>query len=748
MVVTRRAPAAPTSRTNSSQAIPRTAPPKGKASSSDYVPSPLADGQSNKTAPHESTGDDGSRDAGDRPKKGQKDKSKFKSKKDGKKRKRKGASLADVLLRYLLLFFTIYSLAVCPSDVKLQSPVCRGLSEYRRLILEPYILPTINTALAHPSIAPHIQRIKPYTDRAVEIATPIVIRTQEEWQTRVVPQWRKRVIPQYKAYVVPQLDRMYTNLAPYLAVVDREYEKYLGPYLRRAVALTIRAEQTAEPLTLKHLLIFLQAQRRQFVDPHVAKIWERVLELSKIAPPAKSTPTVSAEEPSPSPEAAPSAPLTCITDEEPAEPSPEPEPTEPIASPVEAVETASISPVASASAETVKSSTIAATPTIEAFETSVVVSPSAVVEEDIDLDVFAADLGLNDEEVKEPEEETPEAVSPPPAMSEEEIEEARRLKAVETAEKRRELTSRHADWEEKLEALIKESKKTLRKRLVALRKEAVAELKSSPLIRKTVDQLTAEADKFVKGAEAYIKNLKKNTGKGGERLTLWTRVIEKIENKFFDLLKNTEALMDKWTNEYIAKEQNEVNTITEEVKDLAENAQADIGLDYVWLDDVTYQDWQRYHDLLRTSDNFTAYAISVQNGSHPSPPINPVPAAVQDLQSEIEDIILDFETRLDEIKRKGDRALGAGPGDEDTASESASDPEVSILPIPEESVNGDAAAKSAPFIGRGKKEVEDALRRAAEKMGIHDANSEQPSEGSEEGAQTHEAEPVHVHEEL
>lgn len=32
---------------------------------------------------------------------------------------------------------------------------------------------------------------------------------------------------------------------------------------------------------------------------------------------------------------------------------------------------------------------------------------------------------------------------------------------------------------------------------------------------------------------------------------------------------------------------------------MAENAQADIGLDYVWLDDVTYADWQRYHDLVR-----------------------------------------------------------------------------------------------------------------------------------------------------
>ena len=37
-----------------------------------------------------------------------------------------------------------------------------------------------------------------------------------------------------------------------------------------------------------------------------------------------------------------------------------------------------------------------------------------------------------------------------------------------------------------------------------------------------------------------------------------------------------------------------------ELKSLAEAAQVNLGLDYAWLDDVTYQDWQNYHDLLRS----------------------------------------------------------------------------------------------------------------------------------------------------
>ena len=36
------------------------------------------------------------------------------------------------------------------------------------------------------------------------------------------------------------------------------------------------------------------------------------------------------------------------------------------------------------------------------------------------------------------------------------------------------------------------------------------------------------------------------------------------------------------------------------IKHLAESAQADLAMDYAWLDDVTYRDWQNYHDLVRS----------------------------------------------------------------------------------------------------------------------------------------------------
>lgn len=118
-------------------------------------------------------------------------------------------------------------------------------------------------------------------------------------------------------------------------------------------------------------------------------------------------------------------------------------------------------------------------------------------------------------------------------------------------------------------------------------------------------------------------------------------------------------------------------------------------------------------------DNFTALATSIQDGSHPSPPINPVLPALEDLQNEVQDVVVGFETRLRRIKRNGQRAFGAAPDDTDT-SDVASDETVSILPIQDDGHKvsmGESPAAPAVVIGRSKEEVLSALNRVAEREG-------------------------------
>ena len=112
----------------------------------------------------------------------------------------------------------------------------------------------------------------------------------------------------------------------------------------------------------------------------------------------------------------------------------------------------------------------------------------------------------------------------------------------------------------------------------------------------------------------------------------------------------------------------------------------------------------------------------IQNGSHPSPPINPVVDALEELMSEVEDMTVGFESRLTRIRREGDRAFSSDT-DFDSKEGSVSggnppDAEVSILPIlgdgtekgkSEEKVLQEVADA---ILGRSEGEVVEALGRA------------------------------------
>lgn len=122
------------------------------------------------------------------------------------------------------------------------------------------------------------------------------------------------------------------------------------------------------------------------------------------------------------------------------------------------------------------------------------------------------------------------------------------------------------------------------------------------------------------------------------------------------------------------------------------------------------------------SKEFNVQAAMIQNGSHPSPPINPVVDALNELMNEIDEVTTGFETRLSRIRREGDRAFSSNTefdpkaGADDTVP---SNPEVSILPI---SGDGTAKGKSEEkvlqevadaILGRSEGEVVEALGRAA-----------------------------------
>jgi len=98
----------------------------------------------------------------------------------------------------------------------------------------------------------------------------------------------------------------------------------------------------------------------------------------------------------------------------------------------------------------------------------------------------------------------------------------------------------------------------------------------------------------------------------------------------------------------------------------------------------------------------------MQNGTHPSLfVVNPIIPIFEDLESEVHDVVIGFETRLRRIKRDGERAFNRMRTREQQQILML-EPEVSILPIPEE---GESKQGFVPpvIIGRSKEEVLEAL---------------------------------------
>ncbi|KZT09852.1 uncharacterized protein LAESUDRAFT_722002 [Laetiporus sulphureus 93-53] len=866
MVVPRRAPVPPPagSRANSAQQVQRV---KAKSVAPTAMPSthsPLVNGDTTESDVQNSYasvggGHDSQSDMS--MNRSPKSKSKLKSKKGRKKSSKKGTGVIEFLSRIFLLWFVIYTVSVCPEDVRHESAICRGLAEYRRLVIEPYILPPIQMALSHPSVAPYVEKVKPVTDRAVNITKPIALRALREWNARVVPQWNKHVVPQWNKrvvplwfrYAVPQLLRIDAHFAPYRMRIIQEYQRHVAPvvrqvspYVQRAVFAVRWGQQKARPyvvlaahktydayqrvmpyarplwektklLTAK-LVAVLAEKRRQFVDPHVQRIWEQVKELSSGKPRvptttdmhdsitsrvsqaasgatsiasslmSASTPhtsvasdnvdatslpvipdvfaeskilpssiesisptsfsvdaaekvastasvasnfvdaTASSIKSASAPSASVSSGMSFLSDTASHASSAASASSEKLASSASSVKgAASKSPLPSSVVKHASAvissgidqasslvSSVAETATSSGVSSIASAIPSHAIDADIDLEAFYAELGLDD---IIPSAATSSSVPPSSqkAETEEEQEERARVRAIQTAEKRAELMARHARWEDQLAAEIESSKKALRKALVASRKTAAAELRESAEIQDEIESLVEEADKFLRGAEKYLQTLSTEGRTDEEKRIMWGRVVDKVDQKFVERLGETEAVVNGWYAPVLDKELAEVRKIADAVRDIADRAQTDIGMDYAYLDDVTYNDWQRYHDLLRTSDNFTAQANAIQDGSDPSSPVNPLLKEIENLQSEVQDVVVGFETRLRRIKRTGERALGEGVKPEDSVPEDEEDETISILPIEDdEKVQTPADINIPPVvIGRSKEEVMDALSRAA-----------------------------------
>ena len=515
--------------------------------------------------------------------------------------------------------------------------MCRVAHEYRRRVLDPLVIRPVQGVLSHPALTPVVARVEPQLHRVINIASTLFSRARTEWKYRVSSQWDKRVKPQWRRHAVPRIRYLDRTSRPYRARATKEYNHRIAPslntgerhlrYLGRSARVSARAlasrtsdgYKAVQPyvttvlrhleLYLRRVLFVLQTQRKRFVDPHVAKIWDKVKELSSGSPkltyttpavlvPDPRTLSATATTPSEIKLPTPSYPAVSIaqtppTDVPPSAPSSDPSPevkpvVEKTISPTDETtpeltpashETAaassdepavletlqSVVSVVSESLHNIPSAPPAIASLTEEIQSSVASAAATLSSkkeiglDDPSLDEFFADLGLNEFPLN-PGAAAAAAASPDPdiAQSREDEAEMLRLKTEETARKRTDIASRHSKWESELEAMIENKLADLRRTLSMTRKTAAAEIKESKIMKGHVESLDREGEKFLKGAENYFQQLVKEEKGDDDKSRSWSMVINRIEEKFAEKTIQVETAVNEWSRELIQREHDEV----------------------------------------------------------------------------------------------------------------------------------------------------------------------------------------------
>ena len=277
------------------------------------------------------------------------------------------------------------------------------------------------------------------------------------------------------------------------------------------------------------------------------------------------------------------------------------------------------------------------TPSVSAEEVSLAMdpaaaepAPSSTPDSDQDLDDFLRELGVGQStnSVPSPPDDTNETHDEPvrPKSKEELL--------AETASKRADIVGRHEEWFEKLHSGVQETKDSLVRTLQTLRDDSAEDIrrlrtrpskadpkkvnKESVTDTRSLIWLEQDGEKLIKGLEMYLRKaetrcndwkiptdspdgeaneLKREVA--SEEKEKFSDIVSKVEGKFSIRVDDVRLEVHKWYVALKEREAEEVIRACNVIKDLASQAQEDLGLDYAWLDDVTALDWQKYHDLMR-----------------------------------------------------------------------------------------------------------------------------------------------------
>lgn len=462
---------------------------------------------------------------------------------------------------------------------------------------------------AHPKVAPYVDAARPHVENAIRVSRPVLQKTSDIVVDVVLPRWhifRQKATP----YIQPYTHRLHVEYEaraqPYV-LRAQVYFRRVQPYVNTGIARSKNAYRIIAPRvkyliklasaqwkTVKPHLLPLWAQaeklpewllihvggpllelKGQYVDTQIGKIWAKIEELG-----GETSHSVKA--------VVSSASITSTAQITSSTVAPT---VESVVSSVSSVAAAAVTPTSTISEVLTEVSASITSPSVA--EASATASETLELDPNgfVDLEEFLASLVAEDEETI-PISTTLVVEESQQTQTPEDAAEAARIRQEIMAEKRVDIETRHTDWEAKVDQLGKHGLANLVTSITAVREKAVGEINSPEgWIREQVTQLEKDADKALKGTEAYARKLMSGQSGGAEKVGIFEAVADKVEARYTDAAKALSDKIAQWWVTIREEVEAEAERFATPISNLAAEAQNDLGMDYAWLDDVTANDW-------------------------------------------------------------------------------------------------------------------------------------------------------------
>ncbi|KAG8821475.1 hypothetical protein FRC19_007736 [Serendipita sp. 401] len=245
--------------------------------------------------------------------------------------------------------------------------------------------------------------------------------------------------------------------------------------------------------------------------------------------------------------------------------------------------------------------------------------------------------------------------------TEEELAMEKRLKDIETKEKRANIEGRHTRWEEKLEKAGAEELAELIQKARKIRQDVVQTMRTTPEMFDLLKKMQQDGTKHVYNTDKYLLKLKKEGVKDDAVKSKWEEIVRKVQKKLDEQTIETTTYLKNWYESVMRKEKPMYQEAAQRMNQLAGEAQDDLGMDYAWLDDVSVDDWTRYHGLKDAAKKWTDEFETVFNSTHIEMLQDPVPTELLQVETAMIRVAADLNKLLDEAKERGDKWLTGGP---------------------------------------------------------------------------------------